>query len=84
MRYEYKRIYHKNGTLALYFYDNSKDRVVAPVVQFSLKKPWWIPKLDKEYFQKIGDKQKRNGHGFLMGWMFVYVGLCINEKKKNV
>lgn len=84
MRYKYKGIYRKRGTLGLFFYDNLKDRVVSPVVQFSLKEPWLLPKIDKEYFEKIGDKQKKNGHGFLMGWLFLYVGICINERNKSV
>lgn len=84
MRFKYKGIYHKKGTLGMYFYDNLKDRVVAPVVQFSLKEPWWIPKLDKEYFQKIGCKQKKNGHGFLIGWIFIYAGICISERNRSV
>lgn len=80
MRYKYKGMYHKKGTLGLFFYDNLKDRVVSPIVQFSLKDAWWLPKVDKEYFEKLGDKQKRNGRGLLVGWLFFYFGVCIKER----
>lgn len=44
MRYNCKGIYRKRGTLGLFFYDNFKNRVVSPVVQFSLKEPWLLLK----------------------------------------
>lgn len=81
MRYEYKGFYRKRGTLGIYFYDIKKDRVVSPVVQFSFKDPWCIPKFDKKYFEKIGNRKKKNGHGWLAGWLFFYFGICMNERE---
>lgn len=80
MRYKYKAKYRNKGTFGIFFYDSLKGRVVSPVIQFSFKNPWWIPKIDKEYFKKIGDRKKKNAHGWLAGWLFFYIGICISER----
>lgn len=83
MRYKYKGYYRKRGTLGLFFYDNEKDRVVAPCVQLSLVDPWWIPKYDRNYFANLDKKYgKKRGYGWLAGWLFFYFGVGINERNK--
>ena len=77
VRYVYKGFYKRKGTLGIHFYDKVKNRVVTPVVQFSLKKPWWFPKIDLEYFKKIGDKKSKNGYDWIAGWIFFYLGICV-------
>lgn len=44
------------------------------VLQFSLKKPWWIPKCDKKYLK---------GNFTLFGWLFVYFGWLNHTYKQT-
>lgn len=79
MRFRCKGIIKKRATFGVYFFDSKKCSLIMPLVQFSFKNPWYVPKLDKKYFGNINGKKKDNVHGWLMGWLFFYIGVCITE-----
>lgn len=56
-------ITHIRATFCLLSYP--KNRLY--VVQFSLKDPWFLPRIDRNYLN--------NPNNTLIGWLFFYVGV---------
>lgn len=57
--------FHKSGTFAITVANFKHKTIEDYILQFSLKKPWLLPKVERNY--------ENLGHD-LYGWLFVYFG----------
>lgn len=80
-------VYRKGGTLGVHIFTRDYTGLRCPVVQFSFKAPWWLPKVDKHYFRDLRSEGKwetiYDYDGWLAGWLFFYVGVIKTDKMKK-
>ena len=86
MKYKYIDHYHKRGTFGFYFKNNMNKNILSLVFQFSFKNPWFIPKINKKYWEELDEKEnkERKASGFLAGWLFIYFGILkLKNEERN-